>query len=139
MAQRHLQELPAQEAEGEEEVVAKAAPETALVKATLELLELMGYMAWRNNKGAARIANARGKPRFVRFGGKAGASDVFAILDRGRFLAAEAKIGSNQPSEDQRRFMIDVNRAGGLAFPYWSLGEFIERMEREGYNERITR
>ena len=109
-----------------------ASPEGDLIRAILEYLELRGIMAWRNNKGATPYINeATGRRRYVKFGGKPGASDIFGVLQGGRFLAIETKIRPRKPTPDQRMFMIDVNAAGGLAFPAWTLDDVVERFEQE--------
>ena len=84
--------------------------ETALVKACLEYLRLIGCYVWRNNTGM--LYNKVGRP--VAFG-KVGSSDILGILPGGRFLAVECKIGRNPLSRSQQTFLDEVGRTGGLA------------------------
>lgn len=107
-------------------------PEGELIGTILHYLELIGIMAWRNNKGATPyIDETTGRRRYVKFGGRPGASDIFGVLRGGRFLAIETKIRPRTPTADQRMFMVDVNAAGGLGFPAWTLDDVLKRFELE--------
>jgi len=84
--------------------------ETALVKACLEYLRLIGCFVWRNNTGM--LYNKAGRP--VAFG-KVGSSDILGMLPGGRFLAVECKVGRGQVTKLQRAFLDEVRVMGGLA------------------------
>lgn len=89
--------------------------ETDFVYATINYLKMRGAMAWRNNKGMARMGSKE-DPRFVHFGGDPGASDVFALVPpNGTFLAVECKLPGQKPTDDQLEFIEKVRSVGGWA------------------------
>jgi hypothetical protein len=95
----------------------------------LQLLALRRIPAWRANTGAARIAGANGRRRFVRFNVK-GCADVLAVLPpSGRLLAVECKMPGRRPSADQRAFLDNIAGAGGLAVVVRDLGELMAALE----------
>jgi hypothetical protein len=91
--------------------------ESSLVRAVLQLLALRRIPSWRANSGAAVFpATGTGRRRFVRFAGARGQSDILGLLPpAGRFLAVECKVPGRRPTPDQRAFLENVRRAGGLA------------------------
>lgn len=109
-------------------------PETALVRATLELLHANGIAAWRNNTGVAwrvpgspRLLMDRpksGKAYPVKFG-IVGAPDILgwvrrraaACVDRVAVaLGVECKISPRKLTHEQWVFLNDLKAAGGLAY-----------------------
>lgn len=61
--------------------------------------------------------------------GSRGKSDII-ICYRGFFVAIEMKVGSNKPSDQQERFLRDVQVKGeGLSVACWSCAEVKEYME----------
>lgn len=108
-------------------------PETDLVRASLEYLGFMRIPAWRNNTGAFEGTNRSGQRRFHKYGLCVGSSDIIGILPDGRFLALEAKIDKNTPTQEQQAFIDLINDSNGVAFAYWSLeelgGELARRMD----------
>lgn len=69
-----------------------------------------------------------GKP--VRIG-TAGTWDTVNCLD-GRFIAIEAKIGTDKLSPQQKKWGAAVRRAGGMTIVAWSVDDVIRRLEQEG-------
>lgn len=99
--------------------------ETHLVKAAVKYLHMRGIPCWRQNVGAV-ASEYKGKKRFIRFG-VPGISDIIGLLPwNGRFLAAEAKVGKNKVSDDQRVFLDEVKASGGLAVVFYDLDELHE-------------
>jgi hypothetical protein len=94
--------------------------ETALVNACLQLLHAHGIEAWRQNTGAVKVGT-----RFVRFG-RPGAADITGILDGGRRLEIECKVGRNKLSEAQEEFRDMIEARGGV---YLCVRE-VEELER---------
>lgn len=92
----------------------KTMSESQLVKWCLDYLATRKIFAWRANSGAV-TAEYKGKKRFVRFSGAKGLSDIIGILPSGRFLAIEAKVGRNKPTEAQEEFLARVRASGGVA------------------------
>ncbi len=92
--------------------------ESSVVAACLQMLQLRGIFAWRNNTGAV-AATYKGKSRFIRYG-HPGSADIFAIVAGGQFLAIECKTplgpkgGGAKQSEDQVEFQQRVKGAGGV-------------------------
>lgn len=102
--------------------------EAGVLKACLQLLDLRGIFAWRNNSGA--LPNAEGRP--VRFG-KPGSSDIFGILPGGRFLAVECKRPGGKPTATQAVFLESIRVAGGVALVIddpRELDAFLDLIER---------
>lgn len=89
--------------------------ESALLKSTLAYLRAMQIKAWRNNTGGIRWTRKDGRAAVTKFG-LPGASDVFGILPDGRFLAIETKRPSESPTPEQWRFLLEIQRSGGVAF-----------------------
>lgn len=104
----------------------KASRETDLVRACLELLQLRGVYAWRNNSGGAVMGK-----RFVRFG-KKGSADILGVLGGGRILAVECKMPGRKPSPDQRAFLDAIAAAGGLALVVRNVGQLDDALRAEG-------
>lgn len=53
-----------------------------------------------------------------------GKPDLIACI-KGRFVAFELKVGSNDMQDDQKIHKIRIERSGGLHFTPYSLAEFI--------------
>jgi len=111
---------------------AKKANETSLVRAIIEELNLRGIKCWRANRGAARYPGKDGKTRFVQYGIN-GQADITGILNDGRRLEIEVKVGNKQPSDAQREFLQMIQQRGGLAIVAWSMSDVDKVMVKEGY------
>lgn len=100
-------------------------PEMQLVNEILDYLKKRGDIyAWRMNAG--KVKTDRGA-WFE--GAPAGTSDIVGIhLGSGRMVAIEVKVGTNQPTELQMQFLDMVDRAGGIAFPAWSVEQVEQRL-----------
>ena len=57
-----------------------------------------------------------------------GKPDIIACI-KGRFVAFELKVGSNDMQDDQRIHKIRIERSKGLHFSPYTLTEFIEIVE----------
>ena len=88
-------------------------------------------MAWRNNNTGIFNPNT-GK---YHFNGLKGVSDILGVLEGGRFLAIEVKSARGRISEDQTKFIEDINENGGLAFVAKSLDDVVVNMK--GYIDAI--
>lgn len=103
--------------------------ETALVAACMTVLHCRGCVIWRQNQGGVS-AEYKGRKRFIQFTrGQKGVSDIIGLLPGGRFLAVEAKVGRNKPTEDQAAFLAKVNAAGGLGIVVYSVDELIAKLD----------
>lgn len=76
---------------------------------------------WRNNSGAATQTNKSGKSYFMRFGLK-GSADIIGCY-KGRFIAIEVKSAKGKTSEEQDKFIAEINRCGGYAIVARSLDD----------------
>jgi hypothetical protein len=94
---------------------------SALTKAIIQLLELRGWHAWRQNNAAVYDASFGG----YRAGSVTpGISDVLAFhRATGRFGAVEVKIGKDTLSPEQAAFLADVIEAGGFGCEARSLDQ----------------
>ena len=117
--------------------IRKSYRESVVKKNILEYLLRRGVFAWNNPRGGAWTQkggksgeNYDAKGSFLRYGGPKGASDIIGILPGGRFLAIETKrTHGGKASEEQIRFIDEVNRRGGLGFFAKNLDEAIEALK----------
>jgi hypothetical protein len=79
-----------------------------LLSACLQVLELRGIFAWKNNSGALQTKYGG----FVRFG-KKGSPDIIAILPGGKFLGVECKVGYDKQRVEQSEFEAAIVKQGG--------------------------
>lgn len=87
-----------------------------------EFLKWLGVLCWKNVTGGyfdtkRRIFRKQASPYAMN-----GTSDILGIIDQ-KFLAIEVKSKSGKPTEEQKRFINDVNVAGGIAFVARSIEE----------------
>jgi hypothetical protein len=104
----------------------KAPTETVLVRACLDYLCLKGILAWRTNNTGVYDPTHK---RFRAFRGLKGVSDILGILDGGRLLAIETKSATGRLSADQKWFLDEVARRGGLALVVWGVKELAEALD----------
>jgi hypothetical protein len=110
----------------------KAATETALVRACLDLLRLRGIPAWRQNQGRLRVERG-GRTHFYQFAGAAGISDILGLIPpTGRLLAVECKRKGGRLRPAQRAFLENVRKAGGLALVITDVRALAEALDGEG-------
>lgn len=60
--------------------------------------------------------------------GQSGIPDYIGCVN-GRFIAVEAKAGNNQPTELQKRTLLDIALHGGKSLVVWDNEESYERLE----------
>lgn len=63
--------------------------------------------------------------------GTKGVLDIEATI-KGRSVKIDAKIGRDRLRGDQVKYAAAVERAGGLAFPAWSVEDVADRLRMEG-------
>jgi Holliday junction resolvase len=83
--------------------------EKALTKAIRDLLKSLGIWHWKNHGGPM---------------GAKGVADILGCYG-GRMLAIEVKTDRGRLSDDQQRFLDNVNAAGGIAFVAKSVDDVI--------------
>jgi hypothetical protein len=86
-----------------------------LVNACLAYLQLKGIVAWANATTGIRRTDKRTGRSFWTKSKSKGAADIFGIIPpTGQFLAVECKVGRDDLSDDQRAFIENVFKAGGV-------------------------
>ena len=90
----------------------KPTAEASLTRAIRGLLNSLNVFHWKNHGGPM---------------GAKGISDILGCY-HGRMLAVEVKAPSGRISEDQQRFIDNVNAAGGLAFVAKDIETVIEQL-----------
>lgn len=117
--------------------MSSTAEHTKLVNDTrLELGLEQDFTIWLN----AKVTYVDGQPRAKPGLGK-GSADLIGILnsplDRGRFVALEAKTGGATTTKEQRMFMDLVRRRGGFAAVFHTVEEAKAALQRarEGKSE----
>ncbi len=94
--------------------------ETQLVRQILDYLALRKIFAFRvNTMGVPTWRN--GKIDGFRPAPTTGVSDILGVMPNGRFLAIEAKVGSNKPSPNQEQFLANVRKSKGIALVVYDL------------------
>jgi hypothetical protein len=90
-----------------------------LTNATLRVLHLNGFEAWRNNN----IPTFDAKRNIYRANTtKKGISDIIGFQrSTGRFLAVEIKNGKDKLSAEQKVFLEDVKNGGGIAMVIYNM------------------
>lgn len=97
---------------------------------SLRALAMKGYEAWRNN--SVGIWDPQKQVFRKNKAAKLGVSDVIGFHRRtGQFAACEIKNGKDTLSDDQRLFLEDVQRSGGLAMVVRTIDD-IEKFMRDG-------
>ena len=113
-------------------------PEARIQREIMLALSEAGCLVWRNNTGQAwqgkqvhkshdQITLAGCRP--VNFGLMVGSADLIGVSPGGKFLAVEAKAPSGRVSDAQCRFLLAVNRAGGIGFVARSAEDALKQLE----------
>jgi hypothetical protein len=112
--------------------------ERAIQKEVMLALSQQGCLVWRSNTGQAWQGKTLHKTstqvtlgdcRPVTFGLCKGGSDLIGVHSpSGRFLACEVKNAKGKVSDDQKKFLVAVNRAGGVAFVARSAQDAVEAL-----------
>jgi hypothetical protein len=66
------------------------------------------------------------------FFGKAGSSDILGILPGGRFIAVECKSSGGRLSDNQRKFLKEIEKMGGVAIVAKSIDDIEKTFKRLG-------
>ena len=96
--------------------------ENAVVSEIIEYLSWKGIFCWQNKN----IATYDRKTGAYRKFGKhqiAGISDILGIMYDGRMLAIECKDGYNKATDEQKEFIDNINKAGGIAFVAYGIDD----------------
>lgn len=87
----------------------KALTKGQITKIALEYFQTNGVDCWRNNN-----TSPTKKRKFI---GRYGVSDIIGIMEiGGEFFACEVKTENDRLSEEQRDFLIRVNKLGGFGY-----------------------
>lgn len=93
--------------------------EKDIQNAIIEYLTYNRYFFYRNNTGAAKMANGR----FVSFGVK-GAPDIVCCI-KGKFVGIEVKRTGGKQSVEQKLFQQALERSGGIYILAYSVDDVI--------------
>jgi penicillin-binding protein-related factor A (putative recombinase) len=89
---------------------------------------------WRNNNGS--VWDAKNKTYRKSKEAKLGVSDIIGYDYKGRFIAIEVKRSEaesrakNERVKNQKEFIDNVNKSGGIAFFTWSTADCIEKLKQ---------
>lgn len=100
-----------------------------VTNAVVKMLNLKGFVAWRQNNGGVydvKLGSFRKKGKSE----MQGVSDIIGYCKKtGKFMAIEVKIGKDTLSVEQRMFLEDVNKAGGIGLVVKSTDDFLAQYE----------
>lgn len=82
------------------------------------------YMGQVIHKAGDQVTLA--KARFLPAGLCKGSADLIGLAPGGRFLAVEVKTARGRTSPEQDKFLLAVNRAGGIGFVARSAEQAVE-------------
>lgn len=99
--------------------------EKHIQKSILLYLRSNGIYCWPNKTQGTYNPTLK---RFMAGNTFKGPSDVLGILDTGQFLAIEVKSKTGKLSPEQKDFLENIDKRGGVSFMCRSLEECIERM-----------
>lgn len=101
-------------------------------------LSQAGCIIWRNESSGAYMGKVihkagdqvtLGKARFLPAGLCEGSADLIGIAPgTGRFLAVEVKAARGRTSPEQDKFLLAVNKSGGIGFVARSAEEAIQKL-----------
>ena len=93
----------------------KSPTEKEIENAILDYLSYLPGCYWKNNSVGVYdpIKKVHRKPGKYH---RNGVSDILGIDSTGRFVAIEVKTARGRLSENQRNFLDDINRCGGIGF-----------------------
>jgi len=100
--------------------------EKEVLNSCLQWLAVNGYFCWRNNVGAYKIND--GKGRFIRYGAK-GSPDIIGMTKQGQFLGVECKAGKNDQSIEQMDFEASIKDNGGIYILAYSVDDLIRELK----------
>lgn len=103
--------------------------ESNIVKACIECLQWHGFIVLRNNSGFLILQDGNNKKRAVKLGLK-GSSDIIACSPNGRFVAIECKTKNGKLTEDQKRFLDEVQKKGGITAVVRSIDDVLSFIEK---------
>ncbi len=86
--------------------------EGGILKGCLQVCAALRIMAWRNNTTGVYDPTTK---RFRTFTGRKGVSDIIGILPNGRGFVIETKRIGEKPTPEQRAFLDEFEKNGGLA------------------------
>lgn len=98
--------------------------EKILQKAIIQYLRLKRCEVFKVNSGGVYDKKFGG----YRKNAYAGVADVIACSPEGRFIAIEVKGKNGKASEEQKEFLYQIERRGGIAILAYTLNDVIEKI-----------
>ena len=99
--------------------------EREIQKMILDYLRYQKIFCWKNNSIGIYKAKTG---QYIPIGMK-GVSDILGILSDGRFLAIEVKQEKTKPTDNQKEFINNINKHGGLAFIARSVDDVMKMLK----------
>jgi len=93
--------------------------ERDITKAIRDFLKIKGIFHWKVHQG---------------LGSAPGVSDIIGIAPGGKLLALEIKVPGRAASEAQKRFLANVEAAGGIAILAYGVEDVIEGL---GFKDQV--
>lgn len=87
--------------------------EKMILKASLEYLQIKGYVCKRNNSGKIFLKNPNGSTRAINVG-EAGWPDVEGMTKTGQYFGIEFKTPIGKQSPDQVVMQDRIRKSGGI-------------------------
>lgn len=100
-------------------------------------LSQAGCLIFRNESAGAYMGKVihkagdqvtLGKARFLPAGLCKGSADLIGVAPSGAFLAVEVKTARGRTSPEQDKFLLAVNKAGGIGFVARSAEEALQKL-----------
>jgi len=101
--------------------------EKEVQKTILDWLAWHKIFAWRNNSGCV-FSNYKGKTRMIRIGCP-GAPDIIGIF-KGLFLGIEVKAKKGKLRPEQKEFLDNIKKYGGIAIVAKSVEDVEESLNK---------
>jgi hypothetical protein len=107
-----------------------------LTKCIIDWIKANGYQAERISNTGRYIDNSKivtdsmgfqkkiGSGQYIKGTGTNGTADISATI-KGRSIKLEVKIGADRQSEAQKKYQIDIERAGGIYIIVKDFDEFM--------------
>lgn len=96
-----------------------------LTRALIDFCRLTGHHAERVANMGRQIGTGKNR-KWIPGTGTNGTADIH-IVKNGRFVACEIKIGADRQSEAQRRYQLDIERAGGIYLIVKDFEDFLQQ------------
>lgn len=105
-------------------------PESLIKRQIVEYLRLQGIFCWVNISGGIYDPTIGKFRKLNGYGMMKGAPDIIGIYKGGKFLGIEVKNKKGIVSPEQKYFLDEINRNGGIGFVARSIDDVIENLKQ---------